>query len=152
MDKAVLDTSVIIEYIIARSTYRPIVENIFQRSLQGFLKLYITPIILSEILYTAARIYEAAKLEDPNREAYDYAIWVKSIAEVTGISESVALRAGELKKSLGIALPDCYVIATAESMGATPIFKRVEKEMKPVLQELRKLGVKFLDELNREHL
>lgn len=74
MDKAVLDTSVIIEYIIARSTYRPIVENIFQQSLQGFLKLYITPITLSEILYTAARIYEAAKLEDPDREAYDYVI------------------------------------------------------------------------------
>jgi len=32
------------------------------------------------------------------------------------------MRAGELKKALHIALPDCYVIATAEKVDAIPLF------------------------------
>jgi len=57
------------------------------------------------------------------------------------------IRAGELRKTLRIALPDCYVISTAEAMKATPLFKSIEKEMKPIPPNMRKLGVKFLEEI-----
>ena len=39
----------------------------------------------------------------------------------------LAIRAGELKKGLGIALTDCYVITAAETVEATPLFRRIEK-------------------------
>ena len=59
----------------------------------------------------------------------------------------LAIRAGELKKGLGIALTDCYVIAAAETVEATPLFRRIEKEMEPVLTELRRYNVTFLEEV-----
>ena len=62
-------------------------------------------------------------------------------------NEDLAIRAGELKKRLGIALTDCYVIAAAETVEATPLFRRIEKEMKPVLTELRRYNVTFLEEV-----
>ena len=39
----------------------------------------------------------------------------------------LVIRAGELKKRLGIALTDCYVIAAPETVEATPLFRRIEK-------------------------
>lgn len=38
-----------------------------------------------------------------------------------------------LKKRMGIALADCCLIATAEEVDATPLSKKVEDGMKPVL-------------------
>jgi len=46
---------------------------------------------------------------------------------VVDANEDLAIRAGELKKRLGGALTDCYVIAAAETAGATPLFRRIEK-------------------------
>ena len=62
-------------------------------------------------------------------------------------NEDLAIRAGELKKKLGIALTDCYVIAVAETVEATPLFRRIEKEMKPILTELIRYNVTFLEEV-----
>jgi len=146
VEKLVLDTSVLIEYIVLRSKYRSKVAKLFDMALNGRVELYVNPITLSETLYVASKIYEAAGLEKPNSEALDFVEWIKGRAKIVGISEDVAFRAGELKKMLHIALPDCYVIAVAESVKATPLFKIVEKEMKPVLAKLKMLGVKFLEE------
>ena len=147
MEKFVLDTSVIIDYIVLRSVYRPKIVKLFDKASHGELELYVSPITLSEILYVASRVYEATKVEDPNREALDFVEWIKRRVKVTEISEDVVVRAGELKKMLRIALPDCYVIATAELIKAVPLFKTIEREMRPVLSELKKLGVKFLEEI-----
>jgi len=102
---------------------------------------------LSETLYVASRIYEAAKMDKPNNEALNFIEWVKNRVKVVNVDESIALRAGEIKKQLHLALPDCYVIATAETINAKPLFRRIEEEMKPVLEELKRLGVEFLDEM-----
>jgi len=142
----VLDTSVLVEYIVRKAPYRSKVEKLFKEAATGKLKLYVSYVTLSETLYVASRIYQVAKVSDPNNEALNYIMWLKRQVEVIGIDENIALRAGELKKLLHIALPDCYVIATAETLHATPLFKKIEKEMKPVQDTLRKLGVKFLEE------
>lgn len=122
-------------------------RNYFREATTGKLRLYVNYVTLSETLYVASGIYQAAKVPDPNNEALNYIIWLKRRVEVVGIDENIALRAGELKKLLHIALPDCYVIATAEALHATPLFKKIEKEMKPIQDILRKLGVKFLEEI-----
>lgn len=148
VEKLVLDTGVIIEYIILKSPYRDKVARLFSRSSINKLKLYVSLITLSETLYIVSRIYQVAGLENPNEEALNFIEWVKNRVQVIGIDEDIALRAGELKKQLRIALPDCYVIASAESINAKPLFKRLEEEMKPVINELRKFNVIFLDKIN----
>ncbi len=147
MRKLVLDTSVLIEYIISRSPYRFKVVRLFDKALTNNMELYINVITLSETLYVASRIYQVAGISNPNREALNFIEWIEGRAQIININEDIALRAGELKKKLHIALPDCYVIASAEAMEAIPLFKKIKEEMKPVINDLRKIGVKFLDEI-----
>lgn len=148
MEKLVLDTSVLVEYIVLRSPYRIKVAELFNKASTGELKLYVCAVTLSEVLYIASRIYQVAEIDDPNEEALNFVEWIKSRAQVIGIDENIAIRSGELKKKLRIALPDCYVIASAEAVEALPVFKKPEEEMKPVLSELKSLGVRFLEEIS----
>ena len=111
------------------------------------MELYVSSITLSELLYVSSRIYRAAGAKNPNQKALDFVYWVRAKTDVIKADEDIALRAGELRKKLGIALPDCYVIASAEKIKAVPLFKEPEKEMKKVMSELRNLGVKFLNEV-----
>jgi predicted nucleic acid-binding protein len=150
--RIVLDTSVLVEYILSRSPYRPKVISLLNRAMSGELKLFINTITLSEVLYVASRIYRAAGLEDPNMEALHFVEWIKGRADVVNIDEGIAMRTGELKKQLRIALPDCYVISTAESMDAAPLFKKQESEMTPIVNILEKLGVLFLDNVRIDEL
>lgn len=146
VERFVLDTSVIVEYIVLKSRYRAKVAELFNLASTNTVELYITPITISEVLYIASRIYQMAGVQDPNGEAADFIEWIGKRANIIVVNRKMALKAGELKKRLRIAIPDCYVIAAAETAKAIPLFKVVEKEMKPVLNELRKLGVKFLRE------
>ena len=147
MESLVLDTSVIVEYIILRSPYRSKVVKLLDKASREDLKLYVNVITLSELLYAASRIYQIAEVENPNLEALNLIEWIKSKTRIVDINEDIALRAGELKKQLRIALPDCYVIAVSETVGATPLFKKLEKKMEPIVDKLRELDVKFLDEI-----
>lgn len=147
VEKLVLDTSVLVEYIVLRSPYRTKVAKLLDKALTGELKLYISVVTLSEILYVASRIYQVAGIDNPSEEALNFVEWIKSRAQVVNVDEKIAVRSGELKKELRIALPDCYVIASAEAVEAIPVFKKLEEEMKPVLNELKSLDVRFLDEI-----
>ncbi len=147
MKKLVPDTSVLIDYIVLKSPYRSLVTQLFEKASAGQLELYVNAVTLSETVYVASRVYRAAGMDDPNREAINFIEWVKSRIQVVGVDENVALLAGELKKQLHITLPDCYVIATAKVVNAVPLFRKPEEEMKPVIDDLRKLGVIFLNEL-----
>ncbi|MCD6504115.1 PIN domain-containing protein [Candidatus Bathyarchaeota archaeon] len=146
-EKFVLDTGVLVEYIVERAPYRPIVKKLLDEASSGRVRLYATPITLSETLYVASRIYEKAELSNPNEEALNYVSWIKGRVKVTKIDEHVAIKSGELKKELRLALPDCYVLATAESMNAVPLFRKPEKEMERVFDRLRKMKTKFLGEV-----
>ncbi len=147
MRRLVIDTSVIVEYINARGLYRLKAARMFEKAATGSLKLYVSVVTLSEVLYVASRIYEVAGLERPNERALDLVDWIRGRAQVVEVNEDIALRAGEIKKKLGIALSDCYVIATAQTLDATPVFRKIEKEMESKIESLRALGVEFLDEI-----
>ena len=86
-------------------------------------------------------------MDNPNREVINFTEWIKIRVKILGANETTALRAGELKKMLHITLPDCYIIASAETINATPVFKKIEEEMKPIIRNLRRLGVKFFGEI-----
>ena len=53
--RLVLDASVLIEYIIASSPYRQLMEGIFGEAVRGERKLFINSVTLSEALYIAMR-------------------------------------------------------------------------------------------------
>lgn len=65
VERFVLDTSVIVDYIVLRSAYRPKVVKLFDKVLRSELELYVSPITLGESLYVASRIYEASGIKDP---------------------------------------------------------------------------------------
>lgn len=143
----VVDTSVLIEYIVERAPYRKRAERLLDMASTGEVELYLNPVTLSETLYIASRIYEASGIRDPNGEAMNYLNWIRKRVRLSEIHEETAIRAGELKKELRIALADCYVIATSKELGVAPLFARPEREMKPILKRMRELGVKFLEEI-----
>ncbi|MCC6044041.1 MAG: hypothetical protein LM584_01990 [Desulfurococcaceae archaeon] len=62
------------------------------------------------------------------------------------LTHDIALRAGELRKLLRIALTDCYVIATAESLNSIALFLRIEKEMRNRIGLIGRPPVEFLVE------
>lgn len=62
---------------------------------------------------------------------------------MAGTTEEIAIQAGELRKRIRIALPECYVIATAKAYGGIPLFRKVEEEMGPFEGYLRDIGVQF---------
>jgi len=113
----------------------------------GELDLYVSTRTISETLYIASRIYNAAGVDEPDVEALNFIEWVRNVAKTVYVSEDIAVRAGELKKHLRIAQADCLVIATSEAVGAVSVFKTPEKEMEPILNDIRRLGVKFIDEI-----
>lgn len=95
--------------------------------------------IPSEALYVDSRVYSIAGVENPNKETQTYIKWIKSRTNTVNIDADLALRAGELKKTLTIALINCYVIATAEALNTTPVFRTIEKEMEALPDKIKEL-------------
>lgn len=146
--KYVVDASVLAEYVVAKSPYRERVTELLRRCERGEIELYLSSITLSELIYVTTRIYALAGLDKPNEEAMNYVSYLKGVGvRVVSPDGEVAVKAGELKKELRLSLADCYVLATSEKLGAVPVFKRLEKEMKSIESRLRKQGLKWLGEL-----
>ncbi len=147
LKKLVLDTSILVEYIVSRSPYRKFLEQLLSKAEASELSLYVCPVTLSETMYVADRIYKAAGVPNPNEEAYRLASWVHHTFNVIELDYDLLVMAAEFKKTLRIALPDCFVIASAKKIGGAALFKKIEEEMRPVLDELRKHNILFAQEL-----
>jgi len=112
----------------------------------------VTPVTLSEVVYVAARIYAEAGVRDANARAVELVEWLLALPGVAleSIGKEAAMVAGELRKKFRLALPDLCVIAVGMLRGATPLFLKLEEEMKPYEGELRELGVAFWEEVRRQ--
>ncbi len=121
----------------------------FDRAARGEITLYTTSLVVAELLYVASRLYRAMNIQEPNQRVHEYIVWLQHYVglKVLSIDSKLALEIGELKKKLKIALTDCSIIACSRLTNAIPLFRRIEKEMIPVLNELRRLGVVFLEEI-----
>jgi len=140
----VIETSVALAYIVENAPGRDKVVEIFNIAKKGKVKLYTVYPVLSELLYVASKIYSATGLAEHNKMALDLVLWIKNVAEVVEITLNIALRTGELKKLLGIALTDCYVIATAEALSVTALFLKIKEEMKKRIHLIEKLPIEFI--------
>ena len=143
----IVDTGVLIEYINEAGKYHEKVRKLVESESND--SLFVTPITLSEVLYVSYRVYKAAGLSDANNYAREFVEWLLSRLKVTEINHEIVMKAGEIKKKYGIALPDCYVIATADYLKDKALFKK-EKEILQVLDRIREdLGdiITFIDEI-----
>lgn len=147
LDKYVVDTSVLAEYIVKNSSYRGAVEKLLNNTLKQSLELYITPITVSELIYVVSRLYEIAAVEKPNEEALNFIEWLSTRVKPIEVTQDIAFEAGELRKKLKIALTDCYVIATAKKLQMKALFLKPEKEMLEKIEEVKVLPITFLAEL-----
>jgi len=144
LERYVLDTSVIVAYIIENEPGRERAVELLERAARGGVELHVTYYTLSEAIYVASRIYGLAGVGDPNGRANELALLVTSTAKVVEITPQMAYRAGELRKALRLSLADCYVIAAAEQINARALFLRPEREMRGKTALIEKLPVSFL--------
>ncbi|MCX8171968.1 MAG: PIN domain-containing protein, partial [Candidatus Bathyarchaeota archaeon] len=142
------DTGVLAEYIVESSPNRSAVKKLLNDVLKKTVELYIIPNTVSELIYVASRLYELAGIEKPNEEALNFVEWLTIRVKIVDVTPDIAIEAGELRKKLGIALSDCYVIATAIKLEAKALFLKPEKEMLDKIKDLRELPVAFLSEIN----
>jgi len=147
-DRLVLDASVVVEYLDEESPCADRIERLYSAISSRRVEAIIPVTTISEVLYVSARVYREAGVEDPNREAINFVTWLMRQPAVRLASPTlqVSMLAGELRKEMGISILDCYVIATASVMHATPLFLRMEREMEPYADLLAKYGVRFLAE------
>ncbi len=91
-ERMALDTGVLVEYIVKRAPYRRKVIALLESAAEGNIKLYVSPITLSETIYVASRIYEASSIPNTNEEALKYIEWLKDKISVVSITEEVMTR------------------------------------------------------------
>ncbi len=149
MARAALDTSVIIEYIDKAGLYHEQAALVFSAALSGRLELVIPHPVLVETYYVAAHVYERLGLEDPKGRVARLVGWLYRLpsVRVVGADLRLALEAGVTKLRYRLALTDCYVLAAAKVYKCRPLFRKREKEMKDLEEELKRdYGVLFLED------
>ncbi len=132
MSRAVLDTSVIVEYIDRRGELHEQAAIVMEAVVKGKLEALIPHPVLTEVYYVSLRLYRALSAEDPESRARKLLEWLYQLPTITIPEPTVylALEAGAMKDRYGLALTDCYVLAAAKLYRAVAVFEKREKEMK----------------------
>jgi len=147
--RVALDTSVVIEYVDKAGLYHEQATLVFSAALSGRLELVVPHPVLAETYYVAARVYEKLGLRDPEGRAARLVGWLYRLpsARVVGADLRLALEAGAAKLRYGLALTDCYVLAAAKVYRCRPLFRKREREMEGIEEELKRhYGVLFLED------
>ena len=149
MARAAVDTSVIIEYVDRAGPFHEQAAALFTAAVAGRLELVVPHPVLAETYYVAARVYEHLGLSDPERRAERLVSWLFRLpsVRVAGVTLELALEAGRVKRKYGLALTDCYVLASAKVYGCRAVFRKRESEMEGCEDELRReYGLVFLED------
>lgn len=138
--KLVLDTGVIVEYIISNSPLRPVLTKLFSSAMRGANELYLSTVTLAETFYVARRIYEWAGVKQPEEAAHDFLFFLEKHKALSLVQPSpeTAVEAGKVKAFYGVSLADSFVLATAKILNAKALFRKVEKEIEPYIKALKK--------------
>ncbi|MCD6348123.1 MAG: PIN domain-containing protein [Candidatus Korarchaeota archaeon] len=146
--RTVVDTGVIVEYIDRKGELHKQASLLFSTMNAGKVEVDIPHPVLTETYYVSARLYRSLGLSDFLERAAKLVKWLYShpmVRTVEGLD--LALKAGEIKMRYGLALTDCYVLATSEMYGCPAVFRKVEREMLPRIEELKgEFRVIFLED------
>ncbi len=142
-----LDTGVIVELVDRAGALHEQAGAIFAALARGALRALVPPPVIAETVYVAARVYEAAGAPDPLARAEALARWLCSHPHVSVPRDlELDVEAGRVKKRYGLALTDCYVLASAKLYGSTAVFRRRESEMRRAGELEREFRVLFLED------
>lgn len=135
----VLDTGVIIEYIIEKSILREILKKIFLLAIKGKIKIYLSTISLAEVYYISRRIYFEAGIKNPEKASISFLNFLKNYKGIYIVPPDfkIAIEAGKIKSIYGLSLGDCFVFATSKFFNAKAVFRNEEIEFEPILNELK---------------
>jgi len=145
-----IDTGVWIEYINIRGVLHPQAKAVVDSVIQGKVTAVLTPLTLTEIFYVAQRVYQEVHTRSQSeilaKKLYDF-IYYHPHVEVKTLDYELCLNAGIIKSRYNIALSDSFLLALSEHNNATILFKNLESEMKPNIQELIKsFNLRFLED------
>mgnify|MGYP000038164652 CR=1 FL=1 len=149
MTRIVLDTSVIIEYIDRKGILHEQAKIIFNAILKGKLAAIIPHPVLSETYYVATRIYRFLGLNEPEQRAVKLVEWLYHLPTISirGLDLDLVVEVGLVKMKYGLALTDCYVLASSKVYGGKAVFKKREREMLKHISEIEKnYQVVFLED------
>ncbi|MEM2533880.1 MAG: PIN domain-containing protein [Candidatus Nezhaarchaeales archaeon] len=140
MSKVVLDTSVIIEYIDLQGELHEQAKTVFSTLLTSKLEGILPHPILAETYYVATKLYYKLQIENPELIASSLIEWLYRLPATIIPKEDIdlAIEAGKAKLNYGLALTDCYVLATSKLYDCKALFKKREKEMLKNIDALKK--------------
>ena len=152
--RVVLDTSVIIEYVVANSPWRELLARVLFSALKGVYELYLSTVTLAEVFYVAKRIYEEVGVEKPGKAAENFLFFLEKHKGLSIVPPNfgIAVEAGKIKSIYKISLADSFVLATAKILKAKPLFRKIEKELEPHMEDFKKeYGLMTIEELLEKH-
>lgn len=124
----VIDTGILVEYILATESGLKIKEMIFSNPF--IVSVYISPLNLIELYYLFRR-------KNSKEETTDIINKVKELTKVESIEESVEI-IGEIKAHTSFSVVDCSNLALAEKMNIKALFKH-ETEIDKLIKEEKNL-------------
>ena len=139
MSKVTVDTSVIVEYIDEEGEFHEEAEAVFLMLITGKLEAIIPHPILAETYYVSTKIYSELEFKEPEKTSFKLIKWLYQLPTVTipdGLN--LAMEAGRVKLRYGLALTDCYVLATSKTYGCKALFRKRGKEMLEKIDLLEK--------------
>jgi len=138
LTKVAIDTSVIIEYIDKKGELNEQAEIIMSALLTGKLEVVIPHPILAETYYVATKLYQKLKIENPDAVASKFIEWIYRLPTTIIPADDInlAIETGKAKLNYGLALTDCYVLATSRINNCKAIFKKPEREMQANIHQL----------------
>lgn len=139
-DDFALDTSAVVEFIVANSPWRDVLKRLLSSALSGANKLYLSTVTLAEVFYVSKRIYEGAGVKEPEEASRKFLLFLKKHRGMTMVPPdfNIAAEAGKIKSTYRISLADSFVLATAKILGANALFRKAEEEMEPFLEAFRR--------------
>jgi len=116
-------------------------------SAAGKLEAVIPHPVLAETFYVASKLYTMLGLENGEKRASKLVEWLHSLPMVAIPNTELALEAGRAKRKYGLALTDCYVLASSKIYEGKALFRKLERETVKVITELKKeYQLVFLEE------
>jgi len=140
LTKVAMDTSVIIEYIDTEGELHEQAKLTFSALLTSKLEVILPHPILAETYYVATRLYHKLKIENPQNVASKLIEWLYRLPTtiIPYGDTNLAIETGKAKLNHGLALTDCYVLATSKTHNCKALFKKAEKEMLKNIDALKK--------------
>lgn len=140
MTKVAMDTSVIIEYIDLRGELHEQAQTVFSALSTGKLENILPHPILAETYYVATKLYQKLQIENPQVVASKLIEWLYRLPTTIISTEdlNLAIETGKAKLNYGLALTDCYVLASSKIYNCKALFKKPEREMLKNIDALKK--------------